>query len=135
MRFRYKVNVSVSNNESEQQDFGKPLVDQVTDTFNEGGSWRTKVAAGATNYPVSLGSLAETKFLLIRTFPVDLNNTPASITIKRNLITNEAIEIAPYPGNDNKEGIFILSTTGITALFATNASAIDVYIWLVAGGD
>jgi hypothetical protein len=135
MRFRYKLFLGVSGSSAEEQDFGKPTVEQFSDSFNEGGSWRVKLSAGAVNQQIFLLNIATAKFLAIRTTPTDINQDPISIRIRRNTTVAEEIEIAPFPGTTNKEGLFVLTTNGLTALYASNPGAIDVDLWLYAGGD
>jgi hypothetical protein len=81
-----------------------------------------------------MAEIAVARFVAIRTTAVDPNDDPVEITIKRNTVLNEAIEVGPVP--DTKEGYLLLtSSTGITAIFASNPGTVDMNVTLVAAGD
>lgn len=133
VRVRYKVEVSVSSNSSEEKDLGNIKWEIVTDKQNEGGGWKTTLAAGTVDAQLPLDSIATARLLVIRTNAKDPNQNPADILIRRNLITNEQILIKPL--SDSKEGHFLVSTDGLTALFASNPGAVDMEMTILVAGD
>ena len=134
VRARYQIEASVSSTSAEDKDLGNHLWESVADSQNEGGSRKTKLAAGATDVELSMCEVGTARLVAIRTQASDPNNDPVEITIKRNTTGNEAIEVGPVPGT--KEGYMLLTTgTGITALFATNAGSVDMDVTVMAAGD
>ena len=133
VRVRYKVEVSVSSSSCEEKDLGNIRWEIVTDKQGEGGGWKTLLAAGAVNVQLPLDSITTARLLVIRTNAKDPNQTPANINIRRNLIGAEEILIKPL--TDAKEGHFLLSTDGLTALFASNPGTVDMELTILVVGD
>ena len=133
-RLRYILTIGISSSTAEDNDLGKGKADQVTDGYNEGGSWTTLVAKLTTDVQLQMPNIASVAFLAIRTVSRDTTLSPVQISIKRNSTLGEAIPITPLTGT--KEGIFMISTSGLTSLFATNASATtDMDVRVYALGD
>jgi hypothetical protein len=134
IRARYKLEIGISSTSAEDRDLGNHLWEVIADSPTEGGSRRTKLPAGSVDVELSMADIAVARFLAIRTEAVDPNQDPVAITIKRNTVGNEAIEIAPVP--DTKEGYLLLTTsTGLTAIFASNPGTVDMNVTCVVGGD
>lgn len=134
VRARYQLEVGISSTTAEDRDLGNHLWETVTDTQADGGSRRTTLAAGATDVELSMCEVGVARVVALRTVAVDPNQTPEEITVKRNTVGNEAIEVGPPTGS--KEGYLLLtSQTGITALFASNPGTVDMYVTVVAAGD
>ena len=133
LRIRTRVQVSLSSSEQEERDLGYPWLDVVNDVLTEGGSQKTYVPVGATNVSLPLGGVAEVKYLYIRTNARDPNETPVTLTFRKNSTGGEAIDVVPM-GSSGK-GILLLSTQGITALYVTNAGAVNMDVLYSVAGD
>jgi hypothetical protein len=133
VRTRYKVEVSISSTASEEKDLGNVRWEIVTDKQGEGGGWKTLLAAGAVDIQLPLDSIATVRLLVIRTNAKDPNQNPADILIRRNLVGAEQILIKPL--TDSKEGHFLISTDGLTALFASNPGTVAMELTLLVAGD
>lgn len=133
IRARYKITASVSSTSAEEKDLANQAWEVVTDTLGEGGSYKTTLAAGATNISIQLSDVASAKFVAVRTAAKDPTQTPVDITLKRNSTTGEALVIRPI--GDAKEGHFLMATDALTNLYATNAGSVDMDVTVVMVGD
>jgi hypothetical protein len=133
VRVRYKIEVAVSSTSAEERDLGNARWEVVTDVQGEKGGGKFTLAAGSTNVSIALGNVSTARLLVIRTTSKDPNQDPVDITIRRNLVGNEAIVIRPL--SDAKEGHYVCSTDSMTALFATNAGATDMELTIFVVGD
>lgn len=132
VRVRYLVQASVSSTSAEEKDLGNVTFEVVTDVEAKGGTWKTVVPAESTDLALQLGNIANTQLLLLRVATSDPNDTLAAITIKRNSSGGEPQTVAPV--GDAKEAIYLASTNGVTALYATNTLTFDVDVWVTAVG-
>jgi hypothetical protein len=132
-RIRYSIQASVSSTSAEEKDLGNVSYEVVNDDPGEGGVRKTLLAAGATDVSVMMTEISAARFILIKTSAHDPTDTLGAITIKKNAIGGEAITVEPLPGAT--EAHLLLSTSGITDLFATNALTVDVDIIVMAVGD
>lgn len=126
VRIRFDIKVTISENPSEANELGKttPWVG-VNDQQENGGSWTQTIAAGTVDQLVDLNGLADGTFLAIK--------TDETIDIKKNASGGEAWTIQPL-GVGALEGFFIVSTTGVTALYVSNASAADATVTFMIAG-
>jgi hypothetical protein len=133
VRSRYKIEASVSSTSAEDKDLGNVAYEVYTDDLSDGGSWKFKLAAAAPDTQIGLGDISSAKMLIIRTNAKDPNATPGVINLRLNLIGNPVIPIAPI--GQAKEGHFVLSTSGITAIFLANPGSIDMEVTVTVAGD
>lgn len=133
VRVHYKIEVAISSTPNEEKDLGNVKWEVVVDGIGEGGGWKTTLAAGAVNIQLPLDSIAAAKMLVIRTNAKDPLNTPGTVNIRRDLIGAEEIGIVPLP--NATEGHFLLSTSGLTALFASNPGTVDMELTILVCGD
>lgn len=134
VRVRYSIKVQVSSSaEPEDKDLGNLSFEIVDDQLGEGGSRKFTLAAGASNVAISMGDVSAGKFVMIKTNPKDPLDTPGTINVRRNLVGAEEIGIVPI-GNA-KEGHFLLSTTGLTALYASNPGTVAMELTVAVCGD
>lgn len=133
VRVRLRIDSAISSSQIEEKDLGNKHYEVVTDSQNEGGTWKTKIAALALDVEVSLRQVAQARLLVISTNTVDPNAAPVPIQLKRNTILNEIIEITPLA--TTKQGLFALTTTGLTAIFVSNPGSVDMEITLAVAGD
>lgn len=132
VRVRYAVAASVSSTSAEEKDLGNVKFEVVTDAETKGGSWKTVLLASAADVQLHLDTITTVQLLVIRTNAVDPNESPVGITIKRNSTGGETILIKPV--GDAKEGIMILSTDGLTSLYASNPGSVDMNLTITAVG-
>ncbi len=133
VRIRYHINIQISSTTAEEKDLANASLEVVTDSFGEGGVRKFTVIAGATDLQIGLDNVANTQFLAIRTNSKDPTLDPVQLSVKRNTTGNEAIPITPMP--TTKEGHLLISTTGLTALFVSNAGAVDMELTAYNCGD
>lgn len=134
MRLRYRIEVSISSTYNEERDLGNTRWEVVTDQQTEGGVWKATLANGSTNVPLPLDTIADATFVAIRINPTDPNDTANAITIAINSTMSTPITIAPI-SQESQTGHFLLSTTGLTALYASNSGSVSMDITLVAVGN
>jgi CO dehydrogenase/acetyl-CoA synthase gamma subunit (corrinoid Fe-S protein) len=134
VRIRYSTKVQVSSDPTtESKDLGNLNYEVVSDGLGEGGARKFTLAAAASDEPLNMGNVAAASFLFIKTNAKNDLDTPVEITVKRNTVGNEAIPITPL--TTTKQGHFLLSTSGLTALFASNPGAVDMELTVAVAGD
>lgn len=134
MRARYSLKVQLSSEPSpEDKDLGNLASEVVDDSFAEGWSGTSVLAAGATNVQLDLRTLASLKFLYIRTRAVDDLDTPSVVTISLNSTGGEAHSVLPI--GEAREGHFLYTTEGVTAVYASNPGSVDMKLTLAVVGD
>jgi len=133
VRVRYKITVSVSSTSAEEKDLGNAAFEIISDDLGEGGSRKTTVAASTTDFPLDIGNIADAKMIIIRTNAKDPTEDTYAIDLKKNGTGGEITTIQPL--GTSKEGHLLMSTTGVTALYATNSSSVDMEVTVFAAGD
>ena len=134
VRVRYKIEVSVSSTSAEEKDLGNGKFEVVVDSQNEGGSWKTTLAAGATDVQIQLPNVASAKFILVRVNPKNPNDVAANVTLRKNNILWEAMVLAPL--STSKEAYWLTTTDSLTSLYATNGSgSVVMEISVFVAGD
>ena len=132
VRLRYKVSVAVSSTSAEENDLGNSKFEIVDDTPSEGGSWKTTVAALATDV-IDLDNIASAKFLTLRMAPKDPTQTMLAIGVSLN--GGPALMVVPVGAA--KEAHFLISSAGITSLSLANTQvgAVPVDVTIGVAGD
>lgn len=134
VRVRYKLDTSVSSSSAEERNLANTSFSVVNDALGEGGSWMTTLAGAATDQQLFIPNIADVKLLVVRTTSKDPTLPLPSVTIKKNSALGEAITLVPLSGS--KEALFMITTSGLTSLFATNGSATTVVnVLVIASGD
>jgi hypothetical protein len=133
VRLRYKIEVSVSSSSSEEKDLGNPSYTILHDSSGEGGTRKTTLAAGASDVSIMFNGVADAKFVLIKVNTVTSTDTLAGIEIKLNSTGGEVIDLVPVP--DAKQAHMLLTTDGLTNLYASNPSAVAVEVVAIMVGD
>lgn len=127
IRLRYKVSVAVSSSSAEENDLGNAKIEVVSDVPNEGGVWKTTLAA-ATTMALSLDGIANASFLMLRFTPKDPTQTMTPVALTLNGAT-PALTIEPC--GDMDEAIFMISaaiTTVSIANLQVGAVPLDVVV-------
>ena len=133
VRIRYKMEVAVSSTTAEEKDLGNVKYEVATDDHGEGGTRKTFLPSGATDVSLDMGNVADAKFVALRSNARDPTEPPGQIDLKLN--NTGAVPLAIVPLGSESEGHFLLSTTGLTGLFASNPGTVDMEIILTLGGD
>ena len=80
-----------------------------------------------------MGEVADAKFVAIKTNAVDANDTPGTVNITKDDPANEVIAVVPM--STTKQGFLGMTTTGITALYASNPGTVDMEVTVIVAGD
>jgi hypothetical protein len=112
---------------------GNGTFEVVDDTQGEGGGRKVTLLASAVDVPIAFCDVADVTFLLLRITPKDPNNDCHEVKIRLNGIAADEISIKPL--GTSKEGYFLITTTGIVSLHATNTGATDMSLTLFVAGD
>ena len=133
VRVNLDMTFSVSSTTADEKDLGN-LKNALTSTaMGEGGSRKITLAAGVSDQEIELTNISTVRLLFVKVAPKAENDPGQAVTIKRNTVGGEAIEIKPF--DDKKIGYFLLTTDSLTALFASNAGVIDVELTIMTAGD
>jgi len=133
VRVRYGLSAAISSSSSESKDLGNGTFEVVDDTQGEGGSRKVTLVASVVDAPIAFCDVVNVKFLLIRITPKDPNNDCHEVKIRLNGIGADEISIKPL--GTSKEGYFLITTTGLVSLHATNTGATDMSLTLFVAGD
>lgn len=128
VRLRYHIEASVSSSTADTKDLGNVCLDVLSDAPNEGGIWKTRVAAGDT-VTLPLDSISEAVFLLLRIVSADptLTLTPVDVTL------NGTATLSLAPVGTSKESNLLVSSAGLTSLQIANTAVGSVAIDIVIG--
>jgi hypothetical protein len=125
-RVTFEVLVQISENTQELKELGKTAPWKGTsDLLDNGGTWRQRIIAGASNVAVDLNGLVNGRLLAIKT-----NQT---ISFKKNSTGGEDWTIRPI-GTGALDGVFLATTDGITALYFSNAGSLDAEVTISLAG-
>ncbi len=133
VRLTFKAEFSVSSTMADEKDLGNGEYQVRTDAMNEGGAWRTRVADAETDLEIKLDNIANVKFIFLRLTPVVETDPAPVITFKLDAIGNTAVTLASP--SDRKEGMLMLTTDSLSALYVTNASGYAVDLTVSVAGD
>lgn len=133
VRVRYSLAAAISSSSSETKDLGNGTYEVVDDTQAEGGGRKVTLLASAVDAPIAFCDVADVKFLLLRITPKDPNNDCHEVKIRLNGIAADEISIKPL--GTSKEGYFLITTTGLVSLHASNMGASDMSLTLFVAGD
>lgn len=130
VRLRYKLSVAVSSSLAEENDLGNTKFEVVSDDSDEGGVWKTTVAA-ATTVVLNLDNITSAKFLMMRFTPKDPTQvmTPVVLTLNGTIVLPPITSV----GSTQDEAIFMISTSGITAVQVANTDVASVPLDIIIG--
>lgn len=120
------VDLSVSETSLENKELGQTSPWQGTNSqLDDGGSFRRKITAGSTDVAVPMLGLTNGRLLGIK--------TSQTISIKKNSSGGEPWTIRPL-GVGAQDGMFLVTTDGITTVYVTNAGSLDADVTFIVGG-
>ena len=132
VRVRYSVQCAVSSTPAEERDLGNTNWQIVTDQEMKGGTWKTVLPAGSAGVQIQIDNISTIQLLIIRTVANNQNQQPGGIIVNINTPTGPQLLIQPL--GDAQEGHMLVSTDGVTALFASNPSTVDMAMTVIAAG-
>lgn len=126
IRVNFQVDLSLSENTTEAKELGAtPPWKGKNDQLEAGGTWRQRVDASTVDLEIDINGLANGRLLAIK--------TNKAISFKKNSSSGEAWSIRPL-GTGATDGIFLITTDGITSLYLSNAGAEDAEVTFVVAG-
>jgi len=127
IRVNFEILLQLSETTQESKELGKTSPWRGTnDQQINGGTFLQRIAAGASDVLVDLNGLANGTLLGIK--------SSEEITIKKNSAVGEAWTIKPL-GIGALDGVMLITTTGVTSLYVSNAGSIDADVTFAFAGD
>ena len=133
VRARLVSQPTISSTSAEERDLGNPRLEVVTDSLNEGGTYKVTVPGATTDMPISLAAVASAKLIHIITYAKNPNDTPGTLQLKKGTTGGEAWDIVPLAGT--LKGVWTITTSGITNLFVTNSGSVVMELTYTVAGD
>jgi hypothetical protein len=132
VRLRYHLAVTISSSPSDSKDLGNVCIDVTSDSPNEGGVWKTRVAAGAT-VVLPLDSISAAVFLMLRVIPAD----PTQVLTPVGIVLNGGTPLSLAPVGNSPESTFMMTAAALNSLEIqnTDTAAIDIDIVIGTVGD
>ena len=126
IRVKFELDLQLSEGSQGQKELGKTAPWTGTnDQQDNGGTWRQRIDAGATDVLIDLNGLANGRLIALK--------TSQEISIKKNASGGEAWTIRPL-GTGAVDGVFMITTDGITSLYITNAGGLDAEVTFSIAG-
>ena len=126
IRVKFELDLQISENSTGQKELGKTAPWSGTnDQQDNGGTWRQRLDAGATDVLVDLNGLVTGHLIAIK--------SDQEITVKKNSAVGEAWTISPL-GTGATEGIFVITPDGVTSLYVSNAGSLDAEVTFSIAG-
>ena len=126
IRVKFELDLQISENSLGQKELGKTAPWSGTnDLQDNGGTWRQRLDAGATDVLVDLNGLATGRLIAIK--------TDQEITVKKDSAGGEPWTIRPL-GTGALDGVFMITTDGVTSLYVSNAGSLDAEVTFSIAG-
>lgn len=132
VRVRYSIMCAISSTPAEERDLGNVNWQIVTDMEMKGGTWKTVVPTGSSAIQLQIDNISTIQLLIVRTVANNQNMAPGDVTLNLNSPTGPAVLIQPL--GDAQEGHLVMSTDGLTAVYASNSSGVDMALTIIASG-
>jgi len=133
VRLRYSINAAISSSSREERDLGNGMFEVMADSEGEGASRKVTLPGSSVDVPISLCGIASSTFVLIQVEPKDPNELPVEVQFRLDAPTADPIRVLPVGAG--KKGYFLVTSPGITELYASNMGTIDVSLTLYLAGD
>jgi len=133
VRVRYSIKLSISSTTAEEKDLGNLAFEIVSDALGEGGTRKFTIPVGAVDVPVALGNVTSASLLLLRSIAKDPTCTVGALKFRRNTVVNPQEDLVPL--GTQKEAHAIITTTGLTGLFVSNAGSTEAELTVGVAGD
>lgn len=127
-RIKFTFDFSISEDQTAGRELGQsPPWQGVTDAIADGGTFRRKILAHATDVLVGINGLSGLNWLAIK--------SDQTITFKKNSTMGEPTTLEAL-GVGAMDAILIMTTAGITSLYVSNPGATDAEVtFSMAGSD
>lgn len=126
IRTKFEIDYSLSENSSAAKELGQtPPWAGATDALDDGGTWRRRIAAGATDVLIDLNGLTTCRLLTLK--------STQTITWKINNTGTTAITLRAL-GTGATEGVLFMTTDSVTALYLSNAGSVDAEVTITIAG-
>lgn len=128
IRVKFEVQLQLSETTQEGKELGRTSPWSGTnDQQDNGGTWRQRLDAGAADVEVDLNGLASAQLIALK--------SDQEITFKKDSAAGEVWTLRPL-GTGALDGVLLLTTSGITKLYLSNAGSLDAEVTIsVAGVD
>lgn len=126
IRIKFNIDYSISESTSGAKELGlsSPWTG-FNDILDDGGTFRRRLTAGATNVAIDLMGLTAVRFLTIKS-----NKT---ITWKKNSSSGEPTTLRAL-GTNATDAILFMTTDGITSLYLSNPGTDDAEVTISLSG-
>lgn len=122
----FEVKVEISEDSQEGKELGKsPPWRGKNNQQDSGGTFLQKIVAGATDVLIDLNGLSDGTLIAIK--------SDQELTIKKNSATGEAWTLKPL-GVSALDGVFFMTTTGVTSLYVSNPGSLDAEVTFAFAG-
>ncbi len=125
IRVTFDIDLALSESRSGSKELGIAPWAGTNDQLDDGGAWRRRISAGATNVAIDINGLANGRLVAVK--------TSQPITLKRNSVDDTGWVIRPL-GTGATDGIFICTTDGVTTLYVTNAGSEAAEVTFMVAG-
>jgi len=126
IRVKFELSLQMSEGNQGLKELGKTAPWSGTnDQQDNGGTWRQRVVAGETDLLVDLNGLVTGNLIAIK--------SDQEISIKKNSNLGEPWTISPL-GTGATDGVFMVTTNGVTSLYVTNAGGLDAEVTFSIAG-
>lgn len=126
IRIKFSIDYSISESNAGSKELGlSPPWVGITDAMDDGGTWRRRIASGASDVLIDLNGLTTCRFLTIK--------TTQTITWKINSSGNTANTIRAL-GTGALDGILVMTTDDVTALYLSNDGDVDAEVTITIAG-
>lgn len=126
IRVKFSVDLQISESSQGQKELGKTAPWAGTnDQQDNGGTWRQRIDAAASDILVDLNGLATGTLIAIK--------SDQEISVKKNSAGGEPWTIKPL-GTGALDGVFLITTDGVTSLYFSNAGSLDAEVTISVAG-
>lgn len=126
IRVKFEISLQLSETAQEGKELGKtPPWSGTSDLLDDGGTWRQKIAAGATDVEIDLNGLSSARLVAMK--------TNREITFKKDSSAGEPWTLRPL-GTGALDGVFMITTDAVTKLYVSNAGSMDAEVTFSLAG-
>lgn len=126
VRTKFSIDYSISENSGGGKELGQtPPWTGTTDALDDGGTWRRRIIAGATDVLIDLNGLTTCRLLTLK--------TTQTITWKINNTSSTPITLRAL-GTGATDGVLFMTTDGVTAIYLSNAGTVDAEVTVTIAG-
>jgi len=126
IRVNFNIDLSLSETTLENKELGMtPPWQGTNDQLDDGGTFRRKIVAGATDVAVPLLGLSNGRLLAIK--------SNQQVSIRRDTVSDVPWIIRPL-GVGAQDGVFVITTDALSTIYISNAGSLDAEVTFSVGG-